>query len=127
MATGVGATQPNQQQHHQQHATTGTRLAAAIWVSIWAAFFLCQLFPLAYLLVIALASRALLLDLLPAATPLTAAAVTLVVGGACVSVVRRMKALSEQFQLDFSKKHVQHVRGHPQRRRPHPAQQQHQH
>lgn len=96
--------------HRPQTAKmAGTRLAAAVWVSIWAAFFLCQLFPLAYLLMLALASRALLLDLLPSTA--MAAATTVGLGTAAVGVLGRMKALSERFQLDFSKKHVQHVRG----------------
>lgn len=88
---------------HTTHPATGlsTRLAAAVWVSIWAAFFLCQLFPAAYLFIMTLA-------LIPssASRPLL-----MVVGGglACVGLVGRMKTLSARFQLDFSKKHVEHV------------------
>lgn len=97
----------------------GTRMVAAVWVSIWAAFFLCQLFPLAYLLMLALVASRALFASSPAASAWGATA-TGVVAVVAVGVVGRMKALSARFQLDFSKKHVDHVlRGHAHALRPH--------
>ncbi len=101
---------PHPQSHRQQHTgIAGTRLAAAIWVSIWAAFFICQLFPLAYLLGLALASRTLLLPSSSSTTTTTAAVATgvVVVVASSLGLVKRMKALSERFQLDYGG-HVHH-------------------
>jgi hypothetical protein len=102
----LGHSSKNQQRPQQQRQHTGmagTRLAAAIWVSIWAAFFLCQLFPLAYLLGLALASRTVLLPSSSSSTTTTAAVATgvVVVVASSFGLVKRMKALSERFQLDY--------------------------